>query len=315
MAQSDLLLQFALVCGGLILLLLLGTGGVVLTKSVTGSLADRRERAARDDVTEWFETRRRASDPAWRSSVPELSAAQREVLVDLFEETLRNPSDSWPPAAWELATALGVAPALEDVPQRRRERLRELTWAVLLRYDADPLVVEQYVSDARDEREAAARLLLFSSDPAASVTATELLLRDGPMSVFSLDTLYQHHQSDASALVEAVADSSESMSDTALAQTLAVAAACGAPADRWVEWTTRQRAHDSERVRVAAARALDAWETATSREYGQDIGQGLAGVEQKPSPEMAQRLSAGTLTSWSGVLAHPWLDHGRGDDR
>jgi hypothetical protein len=297
MAQSELVSQFAIVLGGSILLLLIGTGGAALAKSVAGARADRREREARETATGWFETRQRANDPAWEATVSELSAVERNALVDILEETLRNPSNSRPKATCKLANVLGVAPDFETVPRRRRERLRELDWAALLRYDADPAVVVRYVSGARDERESAARVLLSSSDPAASETATELILRDGPVSVFGLDTLYRHHRSDASALLEAVAEGSNSVSETALAHVLTVAGECGTPTERWVEWTTRQLDHDSDQVRIAAACAITAWETARGREHRQDLCRGRPRGEREPAPDREQSTDIDTPES------------------
>lgn len=304
--QSELVSQYAIVFGSLVLLLLLGTGVGAVAQSVIGARADRREREARESAARWFESRRLGDVPAWASTVPELSTAERNALVDILEETLRNPSNARPKAVWELADTLGVAPDLETVPRRRWERLRELDWAVLLGYDADPAVVLRYVSDGRDERETAARALLSSSHPAATATATDLVLGDDPVSVFGLDTLYRHHRDDASALLEGVAESS--VRETALAHVLAVAGECGVPAERWVEWTTRQLDHDSGRVRIAAACALEDWETADVQEHGQDPAQGRARGGRELALETEQRNGVDAPESGAVIWHTPSLD-------
>lgn len=257
---TDISSQVITTVGSIILLLLLGTGGLALGRAIAAARTDRHNREVRRSVREWFDERVTATDPAWRSAVRELSDSERRVLTDLLEERLRDPSESRPPELETLAAALDVQPDFERVPRRRHERLETLNWAALLGRDVDPEALATYVTDDRDEREAAARVLLASSAPDARQTATELLLRDEPLSVFGLDTLYRHHRSDASDLVRIATDRRESMDPATLTQILSVAGECNRPTDGAVDDVADCLSHESARVRAATSRTLTAWD-------------------------------------------------------
>ena len=314
MAQTEIVSQSAYVLGTFIVVVLLGTGGVVLAESVIGARTDRRKREVRETAASWFETRRRADEPAWETAVSELTRAERNALVEILRETLRDHANPQHTGMWQLAEILGVAPDLETIPRRRGARLRELDWAALLGYDADPAVVMRYVFENRIERETAARVLLPSSDPAASATATKLVLGHGPVSVWGLDMVYRQHRADASILLEVVAEISDSMSEMELAHALVVAGQCNTPADRWVEWTTRQLDSDSDCVRIAAASALADWETTGEGASRPDRDRARAQGRQPLAIEPAQRRGVNSQGFDTGIWHTRYSDSLVGDD-
>ncbi|MCU4742796.1 hypothetical protein [Natronoglomus mannanivorans] len=247
---------------GIALSLLCCLGGLTLLKSVTTTRTERDVRRVR----RWFADRVATDDPDWESAVTDLSATKRRILTDLLEDHLRNASAVESPELQSLAAALDVEPEFETVPPRRGERLENLKWATLLEYSVDPDTLTRYVTDDRDEREAAARLLLASDGAAASRRATELLLAGGSLSVFGLDALYRHHRSDASGLLRVASDRQAALEPVLLMQLLTVAGECGRPADELIPWVVDWRSHDSARVRAAASRALVAWDGDRVRE-------------------------------------------------
>ncbi len=225
----------------------------------------RRQEALRTELAgELLERLFGRDDPEWEQWVGSLSARQRRELEPVLDSYLRSLDGS------DRIKLAGIGPALGINNRSRRHlqagsywhRLHALTWLTLLRDPPDRDLLRTHSTHTPSERATAARILYASETPDCSTTGTDLLLADNPsaFSVFGVDTLYRVSEGNPSPLFERAAADYDEWSPALEQQVLLVTRHLNTvvgSAD--LSWIVQSLSSPTERVRVAAYRALDAY--------------------------------------------------------
>ncbi len=252
----------------------------------------RRQKAIRAELTsELLEALFGRDDPEWEQWVGSLSARQRRELEPVLDSYLRSLDGSDRTKLAKVGPVLGI----NDRSRRHLHggsywrRLHALTWLTLLRDPPDRDLLRTYCTHTPRERATAARILYASETSDCSTTGTDLLLADNPsaFSVFGVDTLYRVSEGNPSPLFERAATDYDEWSPALTQQVLLVTRHLNTvvgSAD--LSWITKSLSSKTERVRVAAYRALDAYGWNSDIRTHVDV----QAISEEPSP--AVRASA-----------------------
>lgn len=190
--------------------LLLSTALLTIGYSGLMYYRDRSEAAVKETLSPKLYEYLDGDDQNWEAAwITNLTREQRSVLGKTLEDHFELVEGDDRERLVELATKVGVkTDAIASLQSsRKRSRQAALKRLTTLRHPMDPDRILSVISTDRVERELASFLLQLDPTPEKRRKALELLLSDGLLTIFGMETLYRVVRDDPTLAFEWLADS------------------------------------------------------------------------------------------------------------
>lgn len=225
--------------------------------------SDRIESRSRETVRNELFRRQAQVDPDWDRWIDSLSKTEREALKSVLERYLRLVEGSQRDTFLEVADVLDLGSRADAILDRSDivPRLQALSTLSHLEYSVSKDRLFRTCSDAKETREAAARLLYErrGAYENAAEYGTRLLLWEGrePLSVYGLETLAVLNTGSNTPLLHEANEHVTTWSESTVVQVCLVLEHIEQiEADAPVEWLFPLLEHDEPSVRSAAIKAF-----------------------------------------------------------